>query len=213
MSLPGIGGAIAAAVRPSPILRGSVQTSQQASGGTFAVALPTHATGDVLVVVCAYKGDAPVSASAGWTEVIQQANVQSNDGGIAVYRRTAAGAGTSLTVTNGNSQAICSHAYALQFAQGSVSASYAIGSDPPSHTPSWTVANDYWIVANETTDNAPTAGPSGFGNSVQTNPSGSLYLSTLDTTSDVATLDPGTFNNTSANVMKTISLTIAVRPA
>ena len=215
--LPGLGGAIAAAGSATPTLRGTVQTSSQTSGGTFAVTIPTHAAGDVLVALCNYKNLVAVTPSAGWTEAVQLANSGGgppNDGGIVAYYRTATGSAHTLTITNSNGNNIVGHAYVLVGAQGAVSATAANGIDPPSHTPSWGAGPSFWIAANGANQpNAPTGGPTGFGNSVQTiSGATNAALSTLDKADSSATLDPSAFTGPGMAAVAQSSITLAVRP-
>ena len=211
--LPGLGGAIAASTKPAAAIRGTVQTSSQVTGASLAVTMPTHQSGDVLVVLACYRDGVAVTPSAGWTEAVQLADSASGGGTVAYYR-LASGSTHTLTITNTNAREIAAHAYALTGGQGAVSATAATGADPPSHTPSWGGGGNFWIAANGTNvGNAPTAGPTGFVNSVQTDGGGgNAVMSTLNKADDSAVLDPSAFTGAGMNAAGQVSITLAVRP-
>jgi hypothetical protein len=216
VSFPVLGSAIAASSKAFPLLRGSVQVSSQTSGASFAPTIPTHSSGNVILVVVAYEaadhGSLPVAlgSPAGWTKKYELLGSAIGDCGMALFTRTATTSAHTISIPNSNGQGAVAHVYVLQNAQGTVDATGTSGNNPPSQTTSWGSDLNYWLVAEACTNSGPTVGPTGFGNSVQTNPGTTqIYLTTMDKNDTSATLDPSAFTGGTAAAQ---SATIVVRP-
>lgn len=214
MSLPVLGCAIGAAIKDPPVLRGSVQVSSQASGTSFNPTLPAHQSGDIIAVVVSYNGNGAVNVtpSGGWTQETQRRSTNDKSC-LAVFSRTATGSAHTITITNNNNLQISAHVYVLRQA-GDIDAASATDRDPPSLAPSWGVDNHYWIAVAATAGGSslPASGPTGFGNSVQTDNNFSS-LSTLDRVQYVSPQNPDTFSGGGgASATNDVSATIGIRP-
>jgi hypothetical protein len=222
VSLPILGSAIAGGGRAYPSIRGSVQASTQASGGSFVPTIPTHSAGNIILVFVAYKGPGSgvasgfpavaVTASAGWTEKAQTQNTDdtnTKNGGIALFSRTATTSSHSITITNTNGNEIVVNVYVIQGGSSVEAAAAVTGSDPPSLSPSWGTDFTYWLAANENGGGfAPGVVPTGFSNTVQTT-QGNSVLTTCDKNEVTATQDPSAFTGAAD---RSCSITAAVRP-
>jgi hypothetical protein len=163
--------------------------SSQASGTSFAVTMPTHQAGDLLIAVVGFaRSSNNLTASAGWSTVVSVST-----GAFPcffVFTKVAASSAETLTVTNNDNGQITAHVYAFSSGvtpEGTVS---SVSADPPSYTASWGIDANLFMCgacSNSTTGSNPT-GYAGTATSTQIN--ARLYSGLKASSS--ATDDPST---------------------
>jgi hypothetical protein len=205
----------------------AITDSGALTGSSHAITLPTHTTGDRLVVQ--YVIDAAAAGSysshtSGWDIRINVTDTQSAVA-LMVFERVATGASESLTITLAgarNARAfsrILSGTDTTAAAEGSAANSAGTPSttpNPPSVTPSWGAADTFWLttVAFDNSTNTLSSYPADYADNQSNQAAGTSSTPRLATASrarNATSEDPG--NYTFSGNDQWVAATLAFKPA
>lgn len=180
-------------------------------------------SGNLLTMFCAFNGSPTVTDPSGWTSLVNKINTDT----FRIYAKIATGSeGSTETVglSSGN-RASCVTYRITGNRNGVTSSEISVSSavdastatpDPPSLTPSWGSAQNYWIAVTFASDGSftfssyPTSYTDGQQN-VQTGSGTGNAVSIAARLLTASSEDPGTFTTVTSRTRSTY--TLAVRPA
>lgn len=124
-------------------------SGSDSGGSSHTISLPASTSGKLIVLFIAINNSGGFTWPAGWTEMFDAATTLSG-----AYRYCDGSEGASIIVTSGSSPRACAWAgYAFTGVPGSqnpeagtAATGTSTSPDPPSLSPSWGGANNYWIA-------------------------------------------------------------------
>lgn len=193
-----------------PVVRAATDGSQDSNATSHTITLPTHAAGELLVVVFSVDGDPTVSvntgsSSADWNKLGQASNSTVVTGAV-FWKVATSGAETLVLDTTASEQSthisytITSYLPAAAFYVTGTSANGSgTNSDPPAETPAYGRSDYLWIATRSGDSTVQATGaPSGFAPLRTRTASGTQGASTATAEAYAAfatTSNPGTFTS------------------